>query len=180
MVGLIAGPLISLFFQKESLFWQEVVTSLKFHLYHECKMWFYFFCNPHTSMVFYPNLHFPLQKSYSFPLPILFFSPEYFRSNRDMSSLFCCCCRKYCSKGRPWVYFGGMVCKWEILFKDAFLDESICVVLILNKWCQGGVFFSSKHLWSQCTNNIYIPVHREKRNVKIFHWKLTALTNFKG
>lgn len=24
-------------------------------------------------MVFYPNLHFPLQKSYSFPLPILFF-----------------------------------------------------------------------------------------------------------
>ena len=31
------------------------------------------------------------------------------------------------------------------------------------KWCQGGVVFDSKHLWSQCTNNVYIPVHREKK-----------------
>ena len=31
------------------------------------------------------------------------------------------------------------------------------------KCCQGGVVFYSKHLWSQCTNNVYIPVHREKK-----------------
>lgn len=31
------------------------------------------------------------------------------------------------------------------------------------KWCHGGVVFYSKHLWSQCTNNVYIPVHREKK-----------------
>lgn len=181
IIGLMMASFIFLIFLKESLFWQKVVISFKFHLYRKCKMWICFFGNLHTDVALSPDFHFSPTLSFFYVNPSL--PPQCSVATGTCHHWWglYVVVEKCCNKGRPWIYSGGMVCKWEIFLKMLFLMNSLVLSWLKKKWCQGGVSFSPKHFWSQCTNNVYIPVHREKKwNMKIFHWKLTALTNFKG